>query len=42
MNATINVALELAVMEKVTPGKLRGKYYELFGEESRSGNRQWL
>lgn len=42
MNATINVPRELAVMEKMTPGELRAKYRELFGEESRSGNRQWL
>ena len=42
MNATINVPRELAAMEKMTPGELRAKYRELFSEESRSGNRQWL
>ena len=42
MNATINVPRELAAIEKMTPGELRAKYAELFGEESRSSNRQWL
>lgn len=42
MNATINVPKELAAIEKMTPGELRAKHRELFGEESRSGNKQWL
>jgi len=42
MNTKMNVPRELAAMAKMTPGQLRVKYRELFGEESRSGNRQWL
>jgi hypothetical protein len=42
MNATINVPRELVAMEKMGPGGLRARYRELFDEESRSGNRQWL
>jgi hypothetical protein len=33
---------ELAALEKMTAKELRGKYRELFGDESRTGNRQWL
>ncbi|NLF30447.1 MAG: DUF2924 domain-containing protein [Planctomycetes bacterium] len=33
---------ELAALEFMTPGQLREKYRELFGDESRSKNRQWL
>ena len=29
-------------MEKMTAAQLRSKHVELFGEESRSGNRKWL
>jgi len=42
MKMTINVPRELAALEKMPPSELRAKYRELFGEESRSGNRQWL
>lgn len=37
-----DVAQELAAIEKMTARELRTKYAQLFGEESRSGNRQWL
>ena len=37
-----NLRKELAALERMTPGQLREKYRELFGNESRSGNRQWL
>ena len=37
-----NVAKELAALEKMTPAKLREKYLEVFGEESRSGHKDWL
>ena len=30
---------ELAALEKMTAKELRGKYRELFGDESRTGNR---
>jgi len=33
---------EIAALRRMTAGELRGKYLELFGEESRSGNRDWL
>ena len=33
---------EIAALRRMTAGELRGKYEELFGEESRSGNRDWL
>lgn len=33
---------ELAALDRLTPAELRDKYRELFGDESRSGNRQWL
>ncbi len=42
METALDVAAELAAMEKMTAGGLREKYRELFGEESRSGNRRWL
>lgn len=40
--ATINVAKELAALEKMTPAQLREKYAGVFGEESRSGHKDWL
>ena len=36
------VQRELAVLESMTATQLRGRYRELFGEDSRTGNRQWL
>ena len=33
---------ELAALERMSARQLRDKYRELFGDESRSGNRQWL
>jgi len=39
---TTDIPVQLAAMEKMTATQLRGKHLELFGEESRSGNRQWL
>ncbi len=41
-NDAIDVPRELAAMETMTARDLREKYRELFGDESRSGNRQWL
>jgi len=37
-----NVKRELAALAKMTAGQLRQRYADLFGEPSRSGNRQWL
>ena len=42
MVAGTDITKELAAIEKMTARELRAKYAELFGEESRSGNRQWL
>jgi hypothetical protein len=38
----VSVARHLAAIEKMTAMQLRAKYAELFGDESRSKNRQWL
>ncbi len=38
----IDIAAELAAMDKMTAKMLRAKYEDLFGEPCRSGNRQWL
>ena len=42
MKTKTNIPKELAAMEKMTAGQLRVKHCELFSEDSRSGNRQWL
>ena len=38
----LNVAQELVVLKRMTPAELRIKYREAFGEESRSGHKDWL
>ena len=38
----MNVAKELAALERMTPKQLRAKYEEVFGEECRSNHKQWL
>jgi len=38
----INIPKELAAMEKMTVGELRDRYTDLYDEQSRSGNKQWL
>ena len=42
MNEAIDIEAELAAMHQMTAKQLRAKYAELFGEQWRSGNRQWL
>jgi len=42
MGKTTNIRTRLAALNKMTATQLREEYSELFGEESRSGNRQWL
>ena len=37
-----NVARELASLKALTPAELRERYLDLYGEQSRSGNKQWL
>src|ERR1700743_1434645 len=39
---SLNVARELAALQKMTPRELREKYAEVFGEESRSGHKKYL
>jgi hypothetical protein len=38
----INVAQEVAALEAMSVGELRAKYAEVFGEETRVGNKTWL
>ena len=38
----LNVAKELAALEKMTVGELKRKFEEVFGEVARSGNKDWL
>jgi len=38
----LNLAKELAIMERMTPRELQEKYAQVFGEQPRSRNRQWL
>jgi hypothetical protein len=42
MMNSMTIRKELADLAKMTPGQLRARYRELFGDEARSGNRQWL
>lgn len=37
-----NLKTEIAALRKMTPAQLREKYLELFGEPSRSGNKDFL
>src|SRR6476660_5884623 len=38
----VNVAKELAALEAMTVNELRTKYAQVFGEETRVGNKAWL
>jgi hypothetical protein len=38
----INVAKEVAALEGMTVNELRAKYAQVFGEETRVGNKAWL
>jgi len=38
----VNVAKELAALEAMTVAQLRAKYAQVFGEETRVGNKTWL
>ena len=42
MKTTTDIRARLAALSKMTATQLREEYRALFGEESRSGNRQWL
>jgi len=39
---TTDIPVQLAALKAMTAGELREQYRELFGEQSRSGNRQRL
>jgi hypothetical protein len=38
----MNVASEVAALQRMTVGQLREKFAEVFGEETRAGNKAWL
>src|SRR6267142_4462593 len=38
----VNVAKEVAALEAMSVGELRAKYAQVFGEETRAGNKCWL
>jgi hypothetical protein len=38
----INIAREVAALQRMTPKQLREKYAEVFGEATATGNRTWL
>ena len=41
MKTKSNIAKELAALKKMLPAELRDRYADLYGEPSRSGNKQW-
>jgi hypothetical protein len=38
----VNVAKEMAALKAMRVGELRAKYTQVFGEETRAGNKTWL
>ena len=38
----LNVGKEVAVLQRMTVRELRNRYVEVFGEETRAGNKVWL
>jgi len=38
----VNVAKEVAALKAMSVGELRAKYAQVFGEETRAGNKVWL
>ena len=42
MAERLNVAREVAALKRMTVKQLRGRYTEVFGEVTRSGNKDWL
>lgn len=40
--ARTTVHREIAALERMTPTQLRAKYLDVFGEETKSGNKAWL
>lgn len=39
---SINVGKEVAALQRMTVKELRSKYAEVFGDETRTGNKAWL
>jgi len=39
---SMNVAREVAALKRMTVKELRGRYLDVFGETTRSGNKDWL
>ena len=39
---TLNIKKEVAAMERMTIGELRGKYAEVFGERTNGRHKEWL
>ena len=39
---TLNITREIAALRRMTPKELRARYAEVFGEPTRSGNREFL
>ena len=37
-----NIAREVAGLKRMTVKELRGRYLDVFGEATRSGNKDWL
>lgn len=38
----LNIAREVAALKRMTVKELRGRYVEVFGEATRTGNKDWL
>lgn len=38
----LNIAREVAALKRMTVKQLRGRYIEVFGEATRTGNKDWL
>lgn len=39
---TMSIHRQVALLERMTPTQLRAKYLDVFGEETKSGNKAWL
>jgi len=42
MAERLNIAREVAALKRMTVKELRGRYVEVFGEATRTGNKDWL
>ena len=42
MGTKLNIAREIATLKRMTVTQLRGRYLEVFGERTRSGNKDFL